>query len=614
MTCFRFFVVGAILPAALISQPIMAQQIDPVDVYQDPHGVDLVSNNVSTPKMPELSIPAAPELTFRDLADFVPLLEIVTGDNAVAYEPNTHLVSAGRVASDLFAQCGPDTCYASNGTGGVLFGIIGGGGNSNIPPMCDGPACPPPETEPYVSEPGDTVEQSNITYRAGGSGKKMTFDLETGRASGTLPQPVKKYLARKIILGDGLYLDFQYETKWIGGQEFHRPSVVTGASGYQLSFTYYSNSNDQDWGVLKKVAIAEISSPNVILASLSYAGNTVTDQSGQVYRCVCMPSIYPTRPEHLGSSMMLPGETNYSFRTFRQDGTHIRTVTADGVEYTYVSTPDNSWPRPLGSPWPIRAIHDLTITGPDGFYQFINVTNLQATTGEFDPPRRRVDSVTDALGRTTIYHYTPNQRLRGVTYPDGNKVTVYFDERGNLVGRTDTPKPSSSSQSIGQSASFPSTNCGILGFNCYRPEWIEDGKGNRTDFTWNWWGQLVTQVAPPDQRNRRQKTINVWSDEDPINGEQCARFLDEIGQLGPPKCMPRLLSSEICETDADGVELNCGTSDAIVTSYTYFNATALPVSEKVTSGGETLLICRSYDAAGRLISETSPRADLQVCP
>ena len=35
---------------------VAAQEIKPIDVYQDPHGIDLTTNNVSTSKMPTLSI------------------------------------------------------------------------------------------------------------------------------------------------------------------------------------------------------------------------------------------------------------------------------------------------------------------------------------------------------------------------------------------------------------------------------------------------------------------------------------------------------------------------------------------------------------------------------
>jgi len=584
---------------------LSAQEIDPVDVYQDPNGIDLVSNHVSTPQLPELSIPAAPELTFRDLADFVPLLEITTGSTAGnSFDPNIYAVSAGRVASDVFAQCGNEICYASNGTGGMLLNAEGGGDEPSVPAQgCQGHECPPLLDDPPLN-PGDVLGLGNTTYRAGGSGLMMTFIIQTGRASGTLPQPIKKFLATEIIAPGGADLSLEYESKSIGGIEYHRPTVVTSTSGYQLKFTYHSNSANLNWGSLQKAEIVEAANPIVALASLSYSGNTVTDIAGRVFECVCMPDIYSTLPEQRASRMKLPGESNWAFETFKQQNSHSRTVTADGVTYTYTSSPDTNWPQP---PSKIGPIQDITITGPEGFYQFIDVTNVQATTGQFDPPRRRIDSVTDSLGNTTNYQYNGAQRLTGVTYPEGNSVSMTYDIRGNLTSRTDTAKPGSGLQPITQTASHPSSSCGLIGFNCYQPTWTEDGEGNRTDFSWNAWGLMVTRLDPADQHGKRRKTKNTWSGIAAINGETCPT-LTQLGLPGQPRCTPRLLKEEICETNSSGVELTCGTANSFVREFTYVGATSLVDTETVTdgSGNGPLTTAYTYDAAGRQLSVNPP--------
>jgi len=277
------------------------------------------------------------------------------------------------------------------------------------------------------------------------------------------------------------------------------------------------------------------------------------------------------------------------------------------VNYTYTSTPDNSWLQPLGSPWPIGAIHDITISGPDGFYQFIDVTNIQATTGEHDPPRRRIESVTDSLGHTTTYQYTPAQRLSGVTYPEGNSVSVSYNIRGNLVSRTDSSKPTSSLPDITQSAAFPTTSCGIIGFNCYQPTWVEDAKQRRTEFTWNVWGLLVTQLDPVDGQGKRRKLQNTWSGTTAINGETCPAFL-QLGLPGNPRCTPRLLKEEICETDANGDGATCGSADSFVREFTYVDTTSLVASETVTDGDNNapLTTTYTYDDAGNMLSMDGP--------
>ncbi|WP_298469278.1 RHS repeat-associated core domain-containing protein [uncultured Erythrobacter sp.] len=588
--------VGAL---AGLTAAVSAQEIDPIDVYQDPNGIDLVSNNVSTSQMPELSIPAAPELTFRNLGDFIPLLEVVTGDGTVEYDANIYTVNAGGIASDVFAQCSNETCYASNGTGGMLFNAEGFDNPVNVPPICDGPACPPP---PIVEPgPGDVLGLGGVHYRQGGSGRTMYFIERTGRASGTLPQPVNQFLANEIINPGGSDLAIEYEKKFIGGIERHRPVVVKSTSGYELRFTYHSNGDDDNWGFVHKAEIVKATNSDTVLASHTYSGNTVTDIAGRVWQCVCSPKIYPTRPENKGSRLRLPGESVDAFDTFRQASSDTRSVTRDGVTYQYVSVADNNWPGTDD------AIEELRITDPNGGTTIIDVKNTQATTGQFDPPRRRIDSVTDPLGNTTTYQYTGAQRLRGVTYPEGNSVSVSYDTRGNLVSRTDSSKPTSSLPDITQSAAFPTTSCGIIGFNCYRPTWVEDAKQKRTEFTWNLWGSLLTQLDPVDEQGRRRKVKNTWSGTIAINGETCPAFL-QLGLPGPPRCTPRLLKEEICETDASGTEVTCGTANSFVREFTYVDTTSLVASETITDfdGNAPLTTNYTYDNAGNMLSMDGP--------
>ena len=593
--------------SVLVPAPLHAQQIDPVDVYEDPHGIDLLRNTVSTPKMPELSIPAAPELSFRDLSDFVPLLEVATGDTqTTGYDANRYWVSAGRNGSDVFAACGEEECFASNGTGSMLYNAEGFEGATNVQYSCSpaGWGCP---SEPPGSFPGDTVGTRSITFRAGNSGLMVTFDVETDYSSGTMPSQTRRFLARQIDLTNGGNLQIDYDSANIGGTFRHRPAVATSSSGYQIHFTYFSENDDINWGMLHKAELVEAVNPQVILASHTYSANSVTDLAGRVYLCACQPSIYPVRPEQRGSRMRLPGAPVDVFTTSRPSNGNVRTVESEGVTYTYTSTPDNSWMQPPGSPWPVMAIHDLTITGPHGFRTFIDVTNLPASTGRYDPPRSRIESVTDANGRTTRYEYNGSQQLRKIIYPEGNSVEFTRDIRGNITSRTDRPKASSTLPQITQSAQFPVSQCGIIGFNCYRPDFIVDSNGNRTDYSWDLNGLLLTSLEPADESGKRKKTINTWSGTESIGGEACPSFI-QYGLPGGPRCTSRLVREEICETDVNGTELTCGTADSYVRTFTYFRATSLIASETRTNGmGDTPLTTTfEYDDAGRQIAHTPP--------
>lgn len=572
----RFCLSLLLLVATGVFSPVAAQEIKPIDVYQDPNGIDVVSNNVSTAKVPVLSIPAAPELSFQDLSDFTPMIEVKLGRSAPGFSPEVYRVSAGSIASDAFANCGTVDCYSVKGSGSKLLlqgdeGVVGMGLGGYI-------------------------------YTQGGSGKNMSFDLQTEIYSGTLPVTVKKFLSYEVLNPGGRDLNFEYESAFISGVTRHRPSKVTSASGYILRFTYWSNAADLNWGFLKKAEIVSVTNPTVPLASQQYQGNTVTDIAARVFECVCTPSIYGTQPQQQGSRIKLPGETGYAFNETRQlnSTTNARTVTADGVVYQYNATVESGWANTTD------AIQDLTITGPDGFYQYINVTNINATTAQFDPPRRRIDSVTDSQAQTTQYQYTTTQRLQKIIYPEGNAVSVNYDINGNLTEKRAQAKPGSGLTDLVETASYDSA-C-PYGFNCYLPVWTKDAKGNQTDYTWSTdHGGLLTQLDPANEQSRRRKVKNTWSTTAAIATETCPSFVSGPFPTGP-KCMPRLLREETCETDINGVELTCGTANSFVRTFTYFRATSLPASESMTDGVGTapLTTVYSYDDAGLLLSADGP--------
>lgn len=136
-------VVLAILVAGSIGGELRAQQIKPLDVERDPNGVEVFNGRIAS-KIPTLSIPAAPNLSFKKLTDFMPILQ---GTEPNGSDPGTrgYSISAGGFASDAMS-CIDYVCTGVKGTGSVL----GGGG----------------WTGPF-------------TYTQGGTGKRITFSIRT---------------------------------------------------------------------------------------------------------------------------------------------------------------------------------------------------------------------------------------------------------------------------------------------------------------------------------------------------------------------------------------------------------------------------------------------------
>ena len=103
-----------LLLGVALSTSVGAQEMPPLDVERDPNGVDLMSARIA-PQPPGVSIPAAPELTFQKLGDFLPKLEgrMGTGGPTEVYGVS---INAGSIASDFIA-CDEDGCYGEGTSG-----------------------------------------------------------------------------------------------------------------------------------------------------------------------------------------------------------------------------------------------------------------------------------------------------------------------------------------------------------------------------------------------------------------------------------------------------------------------------------------------------------------
>jgi RHS repeat-associated protein len=549
-------IVGLVTPAT-------AQEINPLEVEVDPNGVDLLKVE-ATPQLPTLAVPAAPELTFKNLSDFWPVLQGEMAPNSPTGDVS-YSVNAGGIASDGF-RCleGPGSCVGAKGTGAVL----NGGGNVG----------------PFY-------------YTQGGTGKKITFSIQHGDQSLPTVGQVFSFVGTEVTNPGGPTLTFSYDS----GNPFpgynvtsHRPLVVTSSSGYQLKFTYQSSDPTSGyWKVLQKAEIVRSAAPTVPLASLTYGGTTgnytVTDIAGRLYQCTnCNNSLIGPKAG-ISDSMKLPGETTPQYQASGTNNSNGRVlnVTNDGVTYSYNAVDDPAFGN--------AAFGSVTITAPNGFYRYVDISSIgQGTAGNFytpgsnqgayAPPRSRIDSITNSENGTTYYEYDSAQRVKKVTYPEGNSASVTYDVSGNITSMVTTPKPGSGLSPItvlaGYNAGFECDQP-----TCFLPVWTRDAKGNQTDYTWSSvHGGLLTQLDPPDETNIRRKTKNTY---------------DGFG---------RLIKSEVCKADLTGAEIDCGTSGSFVQQMTYFGGTQLPLTQTVSDGVGTfpLTTTMTYDNAGRMLSQDGP--------
>ncbi len=257
------------------------------------------------------------------------------------------------------------------------------------------------------------------------------------------------------------------------------------------------------------------------------------------------------------------------------------------VTYTYngdhrvtsVTTSDGTWNYSYSSNNGIRTV---TVVNP------LNGRTIVKSNIE----RGYATYVQDELDRVTTYSYDQYGRMTGSILPEGNSVSVSYDDRGNFLSRTTFPRPNSGEPTIVESAEYPVGCTGTP--TCNRPIYVIDGRLNRTDFTYDSESGLPTSVTQPAATpgGIRPQIRSTYS-------KPSAAFAT------------RLASTSQCMFTASCV----GTSDEIVTTYDYgIDQVPQLFGMAVTWNGQTLRTCYTYDGHGNRISETLPSANLQSCP
>lgn len=544
MKWFRKIGLAVVGMASALSVSAHAQQIKPLDVERDPNGVNLLTGQTE-PRLPTLSIPAAPRLSFSKLDELNLMLEGYVVPNT--WGTVSIKLNKGGETSDTFQCKDGEACKQVPAAGSVLSGT-------------------------YFSE--------SYTYTEGGTGRKVLYDLRNNFQDSITSGSYFYYLATQVVFPNGEVLQFSYDAHntWQGGKplKYHRPSQVQSSSGYTLLFTYRSNTYGLGWFDLASATIVKTSNPSVPLARHTYTETSVTDLSGRVYSCTGCNVRTWGPPETSLTSLRLPGESVDTFRTTNmvQSNTNVTgAVTTDGVTYNYAYSLTPSY----------KKVDLVTITGPDGFRRVVDVFVFS------NEQRSRIETVTDSRGGVTRYEYDNAQRVRRITYPEGNAVSVVYDSSGNITERRQIAKPGSGQPDIVELAHSPAVAapnaqyCEAL--ECFQPLWTRDAKGNQTDYTWTPGVVLpATILAPADFNGQRRKTKFTYTS----NG--------------------RPVREEVCAADRNGIELTCGTAASFVKLTTYFGGTALPLTQSLTdgAGNAPLTTTFSYDDAGRLLSQDGP--------
>ncbi len=534
-------VMAVLVVATAFSTPLQAQVdlpsvISPLRVESDHNGVNVIDGELPIP-VPVLSVPGAPNLKFDRVQNSAPYVKGKISGVAGEYAIGNFSVVTGVGSSEGFQCFDFDPCYSVTGTGSSFQGA--------------GP----------------------FTFRQAGTGAIFSFNRKHIKTTGSNPN-TSMFYASGIFYPSGETITFTYNTSVLGGATYYRPTRITSNLGFHIDVTYQGSQLGVDaWGTVAQATLYATANPATPLGRLTYGTDgSITDLGGRVYRCTGCANSLGTGLTTSAGSAQLPGEGSASLQV-NSLSTHplIGSVTKDGVQWNYAYTNIHN-AQTLSN-----YLYDrLTVTGPNGYNTVYDIH-------EFDQ-RNVLSRITDSIGRQTSYDFDSSYRVTRVVYPEGNEVSVVYDDFGNITSRTMKSKPGSGFAAITESAYFDPAGCDMttMGPLCYRPAWYRDARGKQTDFVYNTAGQVTEKTDPADADGVRRKTYVEYQTS--ATGVSRRRVV-------------RICGGATCNTPAE-----------IRTEYDYWGNTLLPSVERRIDAvnGVTLETRFTYDGAGRLLSDDGP--------
>lgn len=456
--------------------------------------------------------------------------------------------------------------------------------------------------------------------------------------------------ASSITLADGTHYDLEYDA---GTGNTARLRSVSGSRGFALVLEYGGTGGD--WDHVSKACIVNtavqvqpannVCPTGALTASYSYTAfggrkmmSGATDPMGGVsqFSYSGTASNYEMRFRNAGESQDWLINTIQVLPTNDGGEEHIVTTQAlaDGrsYSYSYNYSPqiEGQFPQIAGGvyqnnlghwvqveyAWPIKP------APPSSTPTTCCELNYQLTPGPV--------KIVDALGRQSTYDYCdPNAManlpssymnrclvtdLQSFTEPEGNSTYFERDLATNTVSRTTSKaKPGSGLADV---VIFGPKNCSTQTLLwCSKPSFVDDGRGNRTEFSYSdVHGGILKQTLPPDASGVRPETRYSYA-------QLYAWVKNGSGYVQVASPVWVLASEEYCKTGAADANGNCavGAADEVVTTYEYQNGSSskgsnlLLLGTAVSSDGQSLRTCYGYDQYGRRISETQPLAGLVSC-
>jgi RHS repeat-associated protein len=548
------------------------QVISPLRSETDVNGVNLTDGKKNVEMPVVLATPADPRLTFDKVQNSAPYISgSSTGDPNATTMNQSYSVHSGAETSESF-QCLNGDCQGVTFSGSRLIG------------------------REYTRAPGGEVYHFNV----------LSLDATSGSTHTTL------YYASSVSYPDGETISYTYDSGFEPGdvfnQTFYRPNKISSNTGYYITVSYQNTGTDITQVGWSDPAQASLYAPDgTLIRRITYNSNaTVTDlgsgtTGGRTFASTVNNGMAGS-VEQIAAAITLPGETaNELILNPVSDngpGTNqlIASIVRDGVQWNYNYVNPRTYTAVYApgmfdgnlTECDNALVYDsITVSGPNGY----NVTYQMEPQSFFSlcSYSNYIKSKTDALGHTTSYTYTASNyrgfvtgyKLTGITLPEGNSVSLTYDDCGNVIQKISVAKPGSGLASLNESATYatdenaasPELICPTV--NAYRPTTYTDALGRVTNYTYNADGQMTQELDPASGGVRRETDITYATSLAGISRRTLVR---------------------VC-----GNTTTCAGHAESHTEYTYLGDTNLPltVTQKDESSGATRTTTYTYDNVGR---------------
>lgn len=214
-------------------------------------------------------------------------------------------------------------------------------------------------------------------------------------------------------------------------------------------------------------------------------------------------------------------------------------------------------------------------------------------------------------GSVALFEDTDQNNVRSVIFPSGAETYYSYDDRGNTTYKITVPKEGSSLPTLQERASYDVTCQNIK--TCNKPNWVEDAKGNRTEYSYHPQSGGIARITKPANEQGVVAVINLTYE------ELYARYKNENGdivQADSPIWVPKSIS--YCLTGNTNEDGTCTIEgDKVLTTFEYEGQNGTnnlyPTAEVIRFDGKSNRTCFEYDRFGNVISTKEAKGNGATC-